>query len=98
MTSSTRRPINVILGRGFKREEAGCVFPKNSLPLRNLPGSPTAPLSLVLNSGHESMVCSEGGREFQRKGAERQPLVPIEARQAPGTDRRMVEEDLRVRE
>lgn len=47
----------------------------------------------------ESMFLSEGGREFQRRGAERlKALLPMVVRRAGGTDRRMVEEDLRERE
>ena len=56
-------------------------------------------LSLDLKSGSESVVCSEVGREFQREGAERlKALQPIEVRRTRGTVRRMLEEDLRVRE
>ena len=56
-------------------------------------------LSLDLKSGSESVVCSEVGREFQREGAERlKALLPIVVRRTRGTVRRMLEEDLRVRE
>lgn len=47
----------------------------------------------------ESKLRMSGGREFQRRGAERlKALNPMVVKRARGTVRWMVEEDLRVRE